>query len=180
MRSVLARGLLIVAAGTLLVGAPLRAEDAHDARVAPKASEIPVQFVLESEQAVFAIDDAIMLTATLKNNGDRDLIIDAGLMAAQGQYDVLDDSEKAIDSGSWTRERDKEYTAHRVPLRMRRSITRFVSLAPHLGDLARAEGKIRIFLEFCDEALGGDSAKPRCVASNAVIIRIGKGTASRR
>ena len=34
------------------------------------------------------------------------------------------------------------------------------------------EGKIRVSLEFCDAALGGDASKPRCVASNAVIIRI--------
>jgi len=60
------------------------------------------------------------------------------------------------------------------------SLTRFVNLTKELAALLREEGRIRVSLSFCDTAFGGDSAKPRCVDSNAIILRIRKDAGGRQ
>jgi hypothetical protein len=131
----------------------------------------PFEIVLESEQLDFTVEDPVTLNATVYNNTDQNAIVDIGKLGAHGKYDLLAlDSEEVLESGSW--EPEKGFEPHKVPLKAHRSLTRFVNLTKELSALFREEGRIRVSLTFCDTAFGGDSAKPRCVDSDAIILRI--------
>jgi hypothetical protein len=169
--------ILGLAALTLLAGAPSWAKDKKPAR-APEDTP-PFEIVLESEQLDFTAEDAITMNATVYNNTDMDAIVDIGKLGGHGKYDLMSlDNEDVLESGGW--EPEKGFPPHKVTLKAHHSLTRFVNLTKELAALLREEGRIRVSLSFCDTAFGGDSAKPRCVDSNAIILRIRKEAGGRQ
>src|SRR5262249_45070608 len=113
---------------------------------------------------------------TLKNDTDRDFVIDAGRLTAQGQYEILASStDEVLGSGGWSPDKDDPEDKHPVDVLPRHSISRFVDLESHLGALAHRPGRLRIMLTLCDAALPGpdpEGGGAHCISSNAVIVVI--------
>lgn len=156
-----------IAAAALLCVLPALAKNKKPARAADAP---PFEVVLELEQTVFSADEPVTMNATVYNNTDQNTLVDMAQLGARGKYDLLSQTEDALESGSW--DPDKDLKPHPVTLKAHGSLSRFVNLNKELGQLLREEGKIRVSVEFCDRGFGGDSAKPRCVESNAVILTV--------
>jgi len=168
-RSPVSAAAALVAAALLCAPAAF-AKDKKE-KPADRTGGPPFEVVLEAENTDFSAEDSITMTATVYNNTDQDAIIDVGRIGAAGKYDLMTtDGDDVLESGMW--EPDRDLKPHKVTLKAHRSVSRFVNLTKELAQLLREEGKIRVTLDVCDTAFGGDAAKPRCIASNGIILHV--------
>ena len=116
----------------------------------------PFEVELVSEQAEFLPEDPVTLTATVYNNTDMEVLFDVARLGTSGKYDLLTVKDEALESGSW--DPQKELKAKRVLLKAHASLSRFVNLPKDVVEAFRAEGRMRVSVEVCDTAFGGDAA----------------------
>src|SRR5262245_24664495 len=66
-----------------------------------------VHFMLERQDADSAAGTSTNLIVTIKNDTDKDFVIDAGRLTAQGQYEILASStDEVLGSGGWSPDKD--------------------------------------------------------------------------